>query len=186
MNITVYCGANVGNKKIYQDVTVKLGKWIAENGHTLIYGGGQVGLMGLIADTVLENGGKVIGIIPEFLTKREPLHKHLTELKIVETMAERKALLLELGEACIALPGGTGTLEEITEVYSWARIGKNPNPCVFFNIDGFYEPMKQMYHTVAKAGFMREEDLDKLLFSDDLTQIEKFIANYQAPEFRVY
>lgn len=186
MNITVYCGASLGKNLAIQQATVGLGRWIAESQHNLVYGGSNVGLMGLIADTVLENGGKVIGILPEFLRQREIAHTSLTELIFVGTMTERKQKMFELGDAYIALPGGPGTLEEIIEVISWARIGKNLNPCVFFNADGYYDKLKAFFTHMVSSEFLSQSDFDHFLFSDDLAEIEQFILNYQAPSIRTY
>lgn len=186
MNITVYCGANLGINPAIQQATVRLGCWIAENQYKLVYGGSNVGLMGLIADTVLENNGKVIGVMPEFLRQREIAHTSLTELISVETMVERKQKMFELGNVYIALPGGPGTLEEIIEVLSWARIGKNPHPCIFFNADGYYDKLKSFFAHMVSSGFLSQSDFDHFLFSDDLTEIEQFIENYQPPSIRTY
>ena len=142
MKITVYCGASVGNNVAHQQAAIALGQWIAARQYTLVYGGGNAGLMGLLANTVLENGGKVIGIMPTFLQERELAHTGLTEMITVRSMPERKSKMIELGDVYIALAGGPGTLEEITEVISWARIGQNNNPCILFNSDGYYEPLK--------------------------------------------
>ncbi|MDO4627414.1 MAG: TIGR00730 family Rossman fold protein [Pasteurellaceae bacterium] len=185
MNITVYCGANLGNQQVYQQATVDLAKWIAKCG-TLVYGGGNAGLMGLLADTVLAEGGKVIGVMPTFLQQRELAHQGLTELILVESMAERKAKMLALANVCIALPGGPGTLEEITEVYSWARIGKNTAPCICFNANGFYDPLQTLYRQMCESGFLTQADFDKLLFSQDFTEIEHFIQDYEPPMVRKY
>ena len=119
MNVTVYCGATTGNNPEYEKNAVELGKWIAENNHTLVYGGGKAGLMGIIADTVLQLGGEAIGVIPTFLKDRELAHTYLNELIVVNTMSERKDKMFSLGDIYIALPGGAGTLEEITDVISW-------------------------------------------------------------------
>ena len=186
MHITVYCGASLGNQPEYQQATIAMGQWIAQKQHTLVYGGGKIGLMGLLADTVLSHGGKVIGIMPAFLQAREPIHTGCTELMVVDSMAERKANMLKLADACIALPGGAGTLEEIAEVYSWARIGKIPHPCILFNKNGFYDPLKALYQRMVETGFLSEDAFQKLLFSEDFAEIEQFIANYQPPEFRHY
>lgn len=186
MNIVVYCGASEGNLNIYKQETVNLGRWIAEKGHTLVYGGGNVGLMGLLADTVLNNNGKVIGVIPEFLIERELSHPSLTELHIVNTMSERKVKMLELGQASIALPGGPGTLEEITEVISWARVGQNDSPCIFYNVNNYYHPMKNMYDDMVENGFLTLNDREKTFFSDSLDNIEEFIINYEKPTVRSY
>ena len=186
MNITVYCGASLGNNEIYQQATRKLGKWVAEKQHQLIYGGGAAGLMGLIADSVLAQGGKVIGIIPEFLKERELAHPNLTELVIVESMTERKKRMFDLANAFIALPGGPGTLEEISEVISWARIGQNPNPCILFNENGYFDSLRDFYDRMVQDGFLTQPDRDKILFSNDLDEIEAFIEGYEPPSVRTY
>lgn len=186
MNITVYCGASLGNDPIYQDSAERLGKWIAENQHRLVYGGGRAGLMGVIADTVLAEGGEVIGIIPTFLCERELAHTGLTELITVDSMSARKQKMIALGDAYIALAGGPGTLEEISEVISWARIGQNPNPCILFNQNGYYNPLKMLFEQMVKSAFLTADDFQKILFSDDLTEIAHFISTYQAPEIRRY
>ncbi|QPK94358.1 TIGR00730 family Rossman fold protein [Actinomyces sp. zg-332] len=181
MNITVYCGANSGVNPLHKQSAITLGKWIAENNHTLVYGGGSTGLMGTIADAVLENGGKVIGVIPTFLKDRELGHDGISELITVETMAERKDIMFNLGDVFIALPGGAGTLEEITDVVSWSRIGKNDNPCIFYNIDNFYTSMQNVYKEMVEAGFLFQDEFEKILFSDSLEEIETFIDNYTPP-----
>lgn len=186
MKVTVYCGASLGQDPIYQEGTIALGKWIGERGHTLVYGGGNTGLMGLVADTVLAHGGQVIGIIPEFLKERELAHPRLSELHTVETMSERKLALIQDADVFIALPGGPGTLEEISEVISWARIGKNDKPCILFNIAGYYQALEQFFDTMVSAGFLTQEDREKTLFSDNVEQMEQFIATYQPPAAREY
>lgn len=186
MKVTVYCGASLGENPLYQEGTIALGKWIAKNGHTLVYGGGNTGLMGLIADTVLAHGGQVIGVIPEFLKERELAHPRLSELRTVTTMSERKLALIQEADVFIALPGGPGTLEEISEVISWARIGKNDKPCILFTIAGYYQALEQFFDTMVTAGFLTFEDREKTLFSDEIEEIEAFIASYQPPIAREY
>lgn len=186
MYITVYCGASLGNNPLHQQATIALGKWLVEQNHTLVYGGGKVGLMGLLADTVLQHGGKVIGIMPTFLQQREIAHTGVTEMISVSSMTERKQKMIELGQAYIALAGGPGTLEEISEVISWARIGQNNHPCILFNSDGYYEPLKTVFDKMVTEGFLTQQDREKTLFSDDLTEIEAFIANYTPPDVRRY
>ncbi|WP_018650833.1 TIGR00730 family Rossman fold protein [Actinobacillus capsulatus] len=186
MNITVYCGANVGNKLQYQQAAQSLGEWIAKHQYKLIYGGRKSGLMGIVADSVLAHQGEVIGIIPTFLQERELAHSSLTKLITVTSMPERKLKMIELGDAYIALPGGPGTLEEITEVVSWARIGQNNNPCIFFDVEHYYQPLKAFYQQMVNNGFLTQADLDYVLFSDNLEEIEKFIQNYRPPQIHLY
>ena len=186
MNITVYCGASLGNNEVYQQASQKLSKWIAEKQHQLVYGGGAAGLMGLVADSVLAQGGKVIGIIPEFLKERELAHPNLTELVVVQSMTERKKRMFDLANAFIALPGGPGTLEEISEVISWARIGQNPNPCILFNENGYFDNLRDFYDRMVQDGFLTQPDRDKILFSNDLAEIETFIESYEPPSVKTY
>ncbi len=186
MNITVYCGANEGNKEIYRQKTAQFGAWIAQRKDTLVYGGGNVGLMGTIADAVLKNKGKAIGVIPRFLMERELAHDHLTQRIVVESMTQRKLKMIELGDCYIALPGGPGTLEEISEVVSWARVGKNSCPCIFFNIGGAYDSLKNYYDDMADNGFLSAHDRSKVLFTDSLEEMDRFIRDYEPPQIRSY
>ena len=178
MNISVYCGASVGNNELYIDAAKSLGKWIAENGHTLVFGGGKAGLMGAIADEVLKHNGKAIGIIPTFLEERELSHPNLTRLEIVNSMSERKNRMIELGNCYIALPGGPGTLEEITEVISWARIGQHQNPCILLNVDGYYDKLKGFYADMVTNGFLKESDHRGMLFADSIEELNDYIDNF--------
>ncbi len=179
MNITVYCGASIGTEKIYQERTKELGKWIAEKADALVYGGGNVGLMGIVADTVLAHNGKVIGVMPTFLMEREIGHHHLTEMIIVDSMTERKKKMIELGDVYIALPGGLGTLEEISEVISWARVGINNKPCIFFTIDNYYEHLEKHFEYMVEKGFLSKDYKNKVLFTDSIDEIEGFINEYK-------
>ncbi|GIO37986.1 cytokinin riboside 5'-monophosphate phosphoribohydrolase [Paenibacillus antibioticophila] len=186
MNIAVYCGASLGNSPVYQEAAVEVGEWIARQGHVLVYGGGRAGLMGMLADTVLSHGGEVIGIIPGFLRDRELAHPHLTELIVVDSMPERKKYMMDLSKAYLALPGGPGTLEEITECVSWARIGQNENPCIFYNKNGYYDHVDSFYSKMVEEGFLSAEDRSKILFSDSIGEIEAFIESYIPPGIRQY
>lgn len=186
MNITVYCGASQGFNEIYRKKAVELGQWIVKRNYNLVYGGGKVGLMGAISDTIISNGGQVIGIIPKFLEDREIAHAGISELISVDNMSERKYRMIELGDVFIALPGGPGTLEEITEVISWARIGQNNSPCILYNINGYFDNLRAMYDSMVSEGFLTQDDREKILFSIDILEIEDFISNYKAPEVRKY
>lgn len=179
VNITVYLGSNPGRKPVYTDAAVELGQWLGSNNHTLVYGGNKFGLMGKLADAAADNGAKVIGIIPEILKGIEIRHPRLTKLIEVETMLERKNHMIELGDAYIALPGGLGTLEEIAEVLSLMRIGTNPNPCVFYNVDGYYDLMRQFIDQMVSEKFLLQSDRDNILFSQSLEEIEAFILSYE-------
>ncbi len=178
MNITVYCGANMGTEKVFEDTAKYIGKWMAENGHRLIYGAGNSGLMGTVANAVIDNGGKVTGIIPHFLAEMELTNEAVTELIYVDDMPQRKKILFDRGDCYIALPGGSGTLEEISEVISWSKIGQNDNPCVVLNIAGFYDSLKKQYDDMVKFGFLDKEEREKILFTDSFEEAIDFINNY--------
>ncbi|WP_426288762.1 TIGR00730 family Rossman fold protein [Enterococcus durans] len=186
MKITIFCGASNGNNPIYSQRTVELGEWMIKNNHDLVYGGGKVGLMGVIADTIINNGGQAIGVMPTFLKDREIAHINLSELIVVENMPQRKGKMMALGEAFISLPGGPGTLEEISEVISWSRIGQNDSPCVLYNIDGYFNHLRNMFDHMVSEGFLSQDDRNNILFSDDIIEIESFIKDYKSPTIRKY
>ena len=179
MRITVFCGANNGKSELYKENAIELGKWIANKNHTLVYGGGKIGLMGVIADTVLENSGEVIGIMPQFLVDREISHTGITEFVIVDDMSERKTQLVDLGDAFIALPGGPGTLEEISQVISWVRVGKKDAPCILMNVNGYYDFLEQYFDKMVEDGFLTKEDRKRTLFTDSIDEMEEFTVNYK-------
>ena len=178
MKITVFCGANNGRNEAYKENAMEVGKWIATNNHTLVYGGGKVGLMGIIADTVLEKNSEVIGIMPQFLVDREISHTGITEFIIVDDMSIRKEKLIGLGDVFIALPGGPGTLEEISQVISWVRVGKKDAPCILMNINGFYDFLEQYFDKMVKEGFLTKEDRARTLFAKSVSEMGEFIDNY--------
>lgn len=179
MKITVFCGANNGKSELYIKNATELGEWIADNNHTLVYGGGKIGLMGVIADTVLENRGEVIGIMPQFLVDREISHTGITEFIIVDDMSARKAKLVDLGDVFIALPGGPGTLEEISQAISWVRVGKKDAPCILMNVDGYYDFLERYFDKMVEEGFLTKEDRKNTLFTDNIEEMERFIFNYK-------
>ena len=166
-SIAVFCGSMKGTRESYAYAARELGGLLAASDTTLIYGGGKVGLMGILADTVMENGGKAIGIIPEKLMGMEVGHRAITELIVVRDMHERKAMMNELSDGFVCLPGGIGTLEEIFEVYTWSRIGYHNKPCGLINVDGFYDPLKDMMDHTVKEGFLSEANASDLLFDSD-------------------
>ena len=145
MNITVYLGANEGNDPSLRRAAQELGTWIGKSGNGLVYGGSKVGLMGEIAQSALNAGGEVTGVEPQFFVERELQYESLTRLIVTRDMAERKAKMIELGDAFIALPGGTGTLEEITEVMSKVSLNQLDAPCILYNLDGYYDSLKWIF-----------------------------------------
>lgn len=177
-SIAVFCGSRNGASEQYTIGAVALGKELAKRNITLIYGGSSIGLMGTIADTVLQEGGKVIGVMPRMLADREIAHKNLTELHIVETMHERKAKMAELSDGFIALPGGAGTLEEFFEVFTWAQIGIHRKPLGLYNVHHYYEPLRALLNHMADEQFMSETHRTLAHIEDDAcTLLDCFINN---------
>ena len=175
MNIAVYCGSVSGNKEQFREGARALGIWIGEHGHTLVYGGAKGGLMGTIADAVLEHGGTVTGVLPAVESIQKRCHPGLTAYIETKDMAERKAKMIELSDAYVALPGGPGTLDEITDVISLARLGIEDKPCVLFDIDGFYQPLKTVFDQMLEVGFAEKGDFRKVLISEDMEKIGVFL-----------
>ncbi|MBR2674338.1 MAG: TIGR00730 family Rossman fold protein [Mogibacterium sp.] len=180
MNITVYCGALAGANPEYARRAKELGEWIAENGHTLVYGAGDAGMMGAVSEGVIEKGGKTIGITPNFFVLAEVTRKDLTEIIISEGMSDRREKMIELGDAFIALPGGTGTLDEISEVAALKRIGKLgeiDKPVMLYNIDGFYDNLLSFFDAVLAEGFFEEEDRASIIEVRNIQDISEVIEN---------
>ncbi|WP_103981360.1 TIGR00730 family Rossman fold protein [Helcococcus massiliensis] len=175
MNILVYLGSKTGKDKIYTEAATEVADWIVENGHNLVYGGNAKGLMGVLAKRVKEKGGKVIGVMPEFLLEIEERYEECDEYILTQTMQERKDKVRDLSQVCLAIPGGPGTMEEITEAYSLYLVGQNPNPCILYNKNGYYDNLERMYDDMVREGFLDEEARKDFLFSDDFAEIETFI-----------
>ena len=179
MNIAVYCAASQSNCSTFDERTEELGKWMAQKNHTLVYGGGNTGLMGIVATAVMQTGGQVIGVMPQFFVDREIAKKDITKLDIVETMSERKNKMIELSEAYIALPGGPGTLEEIAEVVSWVRVGQTNGICIFYNMEGYYNHLEAFFNHMVTTNLLSQEDRNQIYFVTNLEEIEKLIENYE-------
>ena len=182
MKIAVFCGSSSGNDIAYTDATKKLGKFLAQKNIDLVYGGGNVGLMGTIADAVMENGGKVYGVIPEKLEKKELSHTNITELTVVSNMHERKAMMENMADAFIVLPGGAGTLEEIFEVWTWAQLGFHHKPCAFLNVNGYYDKLFELIESMCEAKFLKQEYLDMLIKTDNQEKLLQEILEYVPPK----
>ena len=176
MNITVYLGANEGNTPALKAAVQELGRWIGESGNALIYGGSRSGLMGALADSVLAEGGEVTGVEPEFFVKGELQHDGLTELIVTKDMTERKTKMIELGDAFIAFPGGTGTLEEIAEVMSKVSLKHLDAPCILYDLDGYYTGLRMLLGHMIETGLSSEERQKGIYFAKDLAEI-KVILN---------
>lgn len=184
--LTVFCGSRIGATEEYKEGAIALGKELVKRGITLVYGGGSVGLMGVIATTVLKEGGEVIGIIPKFLEEREISHLSLTELHIVDSMHERKAKMADLADGFIAMPGGPGTLEELVEVFTWAQLGLHQKPIGLLNIKNYYDPLIAFFDHMTNEQFLKEKHRHMALVeSDPARLIEKFF-NYEPPEVKTY
>ena len=177
MNIAVYCGSSSGNDPRYAQAARTLGSWIGENGHTLVYGGAGKGLMGILADSVLEAGGKVTGVLPKVALIRERMHERLTTYFETSTMAERKTKMIELADAFVALPGGIGTLDEITEVMTLMSLGIKKAPVVLYDTDGYYQPLKAVLDNIVNKEFGRREYFADVLISDDIGKVAAHLQN---------
>ena len=166
-SIGIFCGANHGVNPLYQEAAAALGKIMAQQSVLLVYGAGNVGLMGTIADAVLAEGGKAVGVIPQSLVDREVAHRGLTELHVVQTMHERKAMMAARSDAFIAMPGGFGTFDEICEIITWNQLGIIKKPVAFFNVNGFWDKFLEMVdHTVAE-GFVKYDQRENLIVESD-------------------
>lgn len=182
MNIAVYCGSDFGNNPVYNEAAEELGKWIGQSGHTLIYGGGDSGLMGTVAKAVYNAGCNVIGVLPgnvDFIKGRP--QPFVTECIITDNMSDRKQKMLDLADAYIALPGGIGTLDEISEAITLTKLGVYKKKSILFNRNAFYEPLKHMFLEMEKEGFLTKESMQHVLFSDDIEEIEEFLKSDHYP-----
>jgi uncharacterized protein (TIGR00730 family) len=176
--LCVYCGSNAGNDPRYGETAVALGKRIAAEGMGLVYGGGNVGLMGIVADAVLEAGGEVIGVIPEHLVKFEVAHKGLTRLEVVGSMHARKARMFDLAQGFIALPGGFGTLDEMFEMLTWRQLGLGDRPCAFLDVADFYAPLMQMIDRMVETRFLHPDQRRDLWHGDDIDALFAWMRDY--------
>lgn len=166
-SVCVFCGSSFGARESYREAAVAMGQAIAKHGCRLVYGGGRVGLMGTVADAAMKAGGEVIGVIPEKLQDLEVGHAGLTELHVVKSMHERKALMAELSDGFVNLPGGIGTLEEMFEVWTWAQLGYHEKPVALLNTDGFYDPLLAFISHQVSEKFLRQENRDMVLVDRD-------------------
>lgn len=175
MNITVYLGANEGNDPCLRRAVEELGAWIGSSGNALVYGGSKSGLMGALADNVLNAGGEVTGVEPNFFIENEFQHDGLTKLIVTEDMVERKNKMIELGEAFIAFPGGTGTLEEIAEVMSKVSLKHLDAPCILYNLNGYYDDLKALLNHMIEKGLSSKERQEGIYFVEDLDDIKRIL-----------
>jgi uncharacterized protein (TIGR00730 family) len=179
--ICVYCGANPGNDPAFRQAAEALAGDLARQGLGLVYGGASVGLMGALADTMLQAGGEVIGVIPRVLVDREVAHAGLSELRVVESMHQRKAAMAELADAFIALPGGFGTLEEIFEILTWSQLGLHQKPCGLLNVNDYYQELVAFLERAVNAGLLREENRHMLMVAETPDRLLTLFDDYRAP-----
>ena len=180
-SVCVYCGSSAGKDPAFAAEAERAGRLIAEQGLTLVYGGGRVGLMGLVADAALAAGGKVVGVMPADLVAQEIGHTGLSELVVVNSMHERKWKMAELGDAFLSLPGGPGTFEEFIEQWTWALLGFHAKPCGFANVNGYYEPWRATVRQMIDAGFVAEQYGEMLIYEDATERVLDRFRSYVAP-----
>lgn len=184
--LAVFCGSSNGASSAYREGAVQLGKELAKRGISLVYGGASVGIMGTVADTVLEEGGEVIGVMPKLLIEREISHQHVTKLFIVDSMLERKAKMAELADGFIALPGGPGTLEEFFEVFTWAQIGIHQKPLGLLNINHYYDPLLALFDHMVTEQFLQAKYRSMSIVDSDAKALLDQFETYQAPTVKTY
>ena len=180
-SICIYCGSAAGADPAFLEEAVSAGTLIAQAGLTLVYGGGRVGLMGAVADAALAAGGKVVGVMPADLVNQEIGHTGLTELRVVNSMHERKWAMAELADGFLCLPGGPGTFEEIFEQWTWALLGFHAKPCGFVNVNGYYDLLRQTVQQMADKGFLAQQYVDMLIYTDKTAQALDAFRAYVAP-----
>jgi uncharacterized protein (TIGR00730 family) len=179
--VCVYCGSSAGSGPEFADSARALGELLARSGLTLVYGGAEVGLMGLLADAALAAGGQVVGVIPRHLFGREIAHRHLTELVEVGSMHERKQRMFELADAFVALPGGLGTLEELTEIATWAQLGMHRKPIVTLDVGGYWAGFHSFLREAVRRGFMKQENLELIANVGAVADVLPALRSYVPP-----
>ena len=183
MRLCVYCGSSVGRSAHFAEAAEAFGRQLADAGFELVYGGGHIGLMGVVADAVLAVGGTAIGVIPQALMDRELAHRDLTELHVVASMHERKARMAALSDGFVALPGGAGTLDEMFEQWTWVQLGIHAKPCGFLDVGGYFDPLRMMVARMVEEGFLGVADADIVRFeSDGAALIHWVAARASAPQ----
>jgi uncharacterized protein (TIGR00730 family) len=182
--VCVFCGSNTGTNSEYRDAAEELGREIARRGWGLVYGGGSVGLMGVVADAVLAGGGEVIGVIPEMLATKELLHTGATKMHIAPTMHARKALMEELADAFVALPGGYGTFEELLEIITWAQLGIHAKPIGLLNTCRFYDGLTQFFDHAIDEGFIKARQRGLIVVADSAQDLFDRLVRHEMPQVR--
>lgn len=183
-SICVFCGSNSGKGVSYLVAAQKLGKFMAAENLSLVYGGGNIGIMGELANTVLQYNGKVTGVIPEDLVAREVVLRDVTDLRIVSSMHERKAMMSELSDGFIAMPGGIGTLEEFFEIWTWAQLGIHNKPIGLFNVDGYFDLLIEFINKTISEEFVKENNLKMIIVDDDCERLIQKMRDFKPVEVR--
>lgn len=181
-SVCVFCGSNPGNQSVFSQQAIALGKVLVKKNMKLIYGAGNVGLMGVIADAMLEEGGEVVGVIPHFLMAKEVGHTGLSELIEVETMHQRKQIMADLSEGFIAMPGGFGTMDEVCEILTWAQLGLHAHPVGLLNVGGYYEPLIQLFDNMVAKGFLHPKNRELVLIHEDPEKLLQLMDDFEAPD----
>ncbi len=182
--IGVFCGSKVGTDERYQETVAELGRLLVQQGHGLVFGGGSIGLMGVLADAVLAAGGEVVGVIPEMLATRELLHPDVADMRTVPNMHDRKSLIAELADAFVALPGGYGTFEELFEVITWAQLGIHHKNIGLLNIAGYFDPLVQLIEHAIEEGFIKPAHRELIVVDDRPAPLLQKLAEHRLPEVR--
>mgnify|MGYP004574070259 FL=1 len=180
--VALYCGSRAGNNPIYQEKAIQLVQSLAQQGFGLVYGGASIGLMGQVADAMIEHGGEAVGVIPEFMLDYEIAHSKLTELHIVRSMHERKALMAERACAFVALPGGLGTFEEILEIATWGQLNQHQKPMMLYNVNNFYDPLIAQLDHAVNEGFLPPQHRAKLIVCEHSAHIFNSLKNLDSPK----
>ena len=178
-SVCVYCGSNAGSRPVYAERAGQLGTRLAQEGLAVVYGGGNVGLMGIVADAALAAGGEVVGVIPEQLVGWEVAHRGVTRLEVVANMHERKARMFDLSDAFVALPGGFGTLDEMFEMLTWRQLGLGDKPCAFLDVDGFFAPLVSMMDRMVAEGFLHADQRRDLWHGEDIDAMFGWMRAYE-------
>ena len=179
--LCVFCGANHGRRPAYREAAQRVGELLARRGVTLVYGGGNVGLMGTVADACLGSGGRVVGVIPKALAEKEIAHEGLSEMHVVGSMHERKALMADLADAFLTLPGGFGTWDESCEALTWSQLGWQKKACAFLNVEGYYDALLALADRAADDGFIRPEHRELLLVDTDPERLLDHLVHFKVP-----
>ena len=180
--VVVFCGSSVGFNSVYKEAAIELGNYFAENDITMVYGGGKIGMMGIIADTVLENQGKVIGVIPKLLEKEEVVHRDVSELIITKKMSDRKVIMSKLIDGYITLPGGFGTLDELFEALTLNQLQIEQKPIGLLNVNGFFDPTLKQLEVMITEGYLKHYNKDLLLVDTTVNGLMQQMQSYKVPE----